>query len=287
MKNIPREHYHGPVGTSPFLYAGYACNNNCIFCFERDLVFFKKTAAELKKEIKAIRKRYNFLNVMGQEPTLRQDLPELLEYASGLGFSQLGLTTNGRMLSYPDYAGKLLASGLDQVVITVAGHNAKMHDRHTQVKGSFTQTLVGIKNVLSAKGAGLVLNIMVTRLNFRELEKMAAFFFKLGVREMNIGHILPFNATIKESKEIVAKMSEVVPHLITVQKKIGSQAKLLFVEYPPCVFRKEYRHLAFPCLEENSTKKRLDLCKKCSHKKKCAGIPEAYINLYGTAEFKL
>lgn len=283
---IARQNYQNPVGTSPFLYAGYGCNNNCVFCFEKDLVFSKKSAADLKKEIRVIRKNFDHLNIMGREPTLRPDLPALLEYAAGLGFGQLGITTNGRMLSYLDYAQKILATGLDQVVITVAGHTAKMHDRHTQVRGSFAQTLAGIRNVLSCS-RGLVLNIMVTRLNFRKLEKTAAFYWGLGVREMNIGHILPFNRMIEGSREVIVKMSEVVPYLIAIQEKMGQKARFLFVEYPPCVFPKKYRHLSFPCLEENSTKERIVLCKICSYRKSCAGIPRAYINLYGTDEFKL
>ena len=286
---IKREHYQEPVGKSPFIYAGYICNNNCIFCFEKDQDFFDKGTQNLRKEMKVIRSKFDFINFMGQEPTLRGDIVELINYARELKFKQIGTTTNGRMFAYSDFTRRLMAAGLTQAVITVAGHTTELHDLHTAAKGSFDQTLRGIKNFISQnkKGLSLVINLMVTNLNFRNLLEMVKFYLGLGVKEINIGHILPFNQNIINSRKIVAKMSDVVPYLIKIQDKYGLQAKFLFVEYPPCVFPEEYRHLSFPCLEESPQKIHFDLCKKCPNIKKCDGVHQYYLNLYGTKEFKL
>jgi len=286
---IPREYYQGPVGTSPFVYAGYACNNNCKYCFEKDQKFSEKSTEDLKKEIKIIRKKFPYINFMGKEPTLRKDIIDLIKYSNKLKFDQIGITTNGRMFAYPDFAKRILQSGLDQVVVTVAGHNEKMHEFHTQAKGSFMQTLGGIKNIIGYKSPkhSLVLNIMVTKKNISKLEEIVDFYYRIGVREINIGHILPFNKEIVKAKNFIARMKTVVPHLISVAKKYRDKIKFLFVEYPPCIFPKEYRHLSFPCLEESPQKKRFALCQKCSHKEKCNGVHELYINLYGISEFKM
>lgn len=289
MSGIKREHYQGSVGTSPFVYAGYICNNNCIFCFEKDLDFFDKGLENLKKEIRVIRTHFDFINFMGQEPTLRKDIFELINYARNLKFKQVSIGTNGRMLAYPDFTSRLIAAGLNQIVITVVGHNAELHDWHTLVDGSFTQTLQGIKNVISQDvgDLSLVINTMVTGKNFRYLPEIARFYFNLGVKEMNIGHILPFNRGIRNSCKIVAKMSDVAPHLVKIQDKYGSMVKFLFIEYPPCIFPKNYRHLSFPCLEESPQKVRLVLCKKCPYIGSCAGIHQYYLDLYGDKEFKI
>ena len=286
---IRREYYQGPVGTSPFIYAGYACNNNCKFCFEKDQKFSEKPTKDLKKEIKIIRKKFPFINFMGKEPTLRKDIVDLIKYSSKLKFDQIGITTNGRMFFYPDFAKRILQSGLDQVVITVAGHTEKLHEFHTQAKGSFAQTLGGIKNIIRYKSPeqSLVLNVMITKENVSTIEKMIEFYYKIGAREINIGHILPFNKEIANAKDFIAQMKTVVPNLISVAEKYGEKIKFLFVEYPPCVFPEKYRHLSFPCLEESPQKKYFALCQKCPYKNKCKGVHEFYINLYGTAEFKL
>ena len=288
-KIIKREHYQEPVGRSLFIYAGHICNNNCIFCFEKDQQFSEKNTKSLKKEIKVIRENFEVINFMGREPTLRKDLAELILYAKKLGFSQIGLTTNGRMLAYADLAKRLVDSGLTQFVITVAGADEATHDWHTQSKGSFAQTLAGIKNafLLRGRGVSVVVNIMVTRKNFKQLVKMVDFYVMLGAKEINIGHILPFNQEIINSKKLIAKMSEVAPYLIKIEGRYGQKIKLLFVEYPPCVFPEKYRHLSFPCLEESPQKIKFALCSACSRQEKCAGIHPYYINLYGTEEFKL
>jgi len=287
-KNRYRDIYY-KVGRSPFVYAGYNCNNRCIFCFEADREFPYKTTNQLKKEIEVIKKKFDFINFMGQEPTLRKDIIELVGYTRNLNFKEVGITTNGRMFAYPDFTKDIFKSGLTQVVLTVAGSTPQMHDWHTLVKGSFDHALSGIKNILSLKIPGLsfIINIMVTQRNFKKLSEIVDFYANLGIREMNIGHVMPLNKRIIHSKEIVAQMSQVVPFLIKCQDKYGQQIKFLFVEYPACVFPKKYRDLAFPCLEENPQKRRIKLCQKCQYKNSCMGISGAYLNLYGDKEFTI
>jgi MoaA/NifB/PqqE/SkfB family radical SAM enzyme len=284
----PKEVYYR-VGKSPFVYAGDQCNNRCIFCFEADREFPVKPLARLKKEVDIIRENFDFINLMGQEPTLREDLVELLNYVKRKNFRWFGITTNGRMFAYPDYAKKILASGLTQIGMTVMGHNPKLHDAHTLVKGSFEQTLAGLKNILhfKKKDVSLLLNIMVTKKNFRHLKNIVDFYADLGIKEMNIGHIMPLNRAIRDSKEIIAKISDVVPYLIWANDKYGDKIKFLFVEYPACAFPEIYRHLAFPCLEENPQKTRIKICNICEQKNKCNGITKSYIDLYGEDEFRL
>lgn len=255
------------------------------------MAFFDKGTENLKKEITAVRKKFDFINLMGQEPTLRKDILELISFAGELGFRQVGVTTNGRMLAYPDFTEKLVRRGLDQAVITVAGHNARLHDSHTGARGSFEQTLAGIKNFIFQQGRkknlSLVLNVMVTGRNYKSLAAIVDFYVALGAREINIGHILPFNKKIIASRGCVARMKDVVPYLIRIQDKHGAAARFLFVEYPPCVLPEGYRHLSFPCLEESPQKIRLTLCSGCVYRAKCQGIHKYYLDLYGEKEFSL
>jgi len=282
-----QKYYH--VGKSPFLYAGSKCNNNCIFCFEAGRNFGNKKLSQLKKEMEIIRKNYDFINIMGREPTLRSDIIDLIEYACKLKFSQVGITTNGRMLAYKSFTKRILEAGLNQIGITVIGHKASIHDWHTKVKGSYSQTLAGIRNILELKNKNLsvLLNIMVTKKNFKYLFKTVTYYVKVGIKEINIGHIMPINKTIKESRSVIAKMSKVVPYLTKIQDAYGDNVKFLFVEYPACVLPKPYRYLAFPCLEENPGKRRMAICKNCDYKDTCAGITKEYLKLYGIKEFKL
>ncbi len=275
--------------TSPFVYAGYECNNRCIFCFELDPGCKppKQSFPTLIKEVDAIREKYDFINFMGQEPTLRKDIIKLIAYAQKKKFNQIGITTNGRMFVYLKFAKHILDSGLNQIVVTVAGHNSKIHDAHTLSEGSFKQTLAGLKNILSLKNErlSLVLNIMVTQRNYKYLDKIVDFYVDLGIKEMNIGHIMPLNEAIAKSKNVIAKMSDVKPFLEKSYQKHSPEIKLLFVEYPPCILSEECRLASFPCLEENTNKQKIPLCQKCDYTDTCVGVQGAYLELYGSKEF--
>jgi len=278
---------------SPYIYIGYQCNNNCIFCSEADEYIKqlkKKSLEEIKKEILQARKYYDFISFMGREPTLRKDIFNILEFAISLNFKQVGITTNGRMLSYPDFTQNILKTGINQIGISLSGATAKVHDAQTQVRGSFQQTIQGIKNVIKFKKPeiSLLINFPLNKLNYLELDKMIKLVINLGVKEINILFIAPLSKRSR-SKKIVMKMSNLSKYVFsTIRPYLNrSDLKLLLVEFLPCSLPKEARNYFFPCLEKNSNKIRIPLCKNCSYKDKCDGILRSYIDLYGLNEFKL
>jgi len=280
---------------SPYLYVGYYCNNNCIFCSEADeyLEHLKeKSLLEVKKELQTIRKYYDFVSVMGREPTIRSDILEILEYAKSLKFRQVGITTNGRLLSIPNFAKAILATGVNQIGISLAGASAKTHDFQTQVPGSFDQTLQGIKNILKYKkpNVSLLINLPLNKLNYQELPKELELLTNLGVKEINILNIEPLSRRSR-SKDIIMKTSVLGKYVYNILKKEGylnnKNLKILLVEFAPCALPKEARKYFFPCLEKNSNKVRIPLCENCPYRDKCDGILSDYLQLYGNKEFKL
>lgn len=278
---------------SPYIYIGYQCNNNCIFCSEADEYIKqlkKKSLKEIKKEILQARKHYDFMSFMGREPTLRKDIFDILEFAVKLDFRQVGITTNGRMLSYPDFAQNILRTGIKQIGISLSGATAKIHDAQTQVLGSFQQTVQGIKNVVRFKNPeiSLLINLPLNKLNYFELDKMIELVVNLGVKEINILFIVPLSKRSR-SKKIVMKMSDLSKYVFSTIKTYLNRPdlKFLLVEFLPCSLPKEAQNYFFPCLEKNSDKIRIPLCKNCPYRGKCDGILRSYINLYGFNEFRL
>jgi len=278
---------------SPYIYIGYECNNDCIFCSEADEYIKnlkKKSFKEIKKEILQARKYYDFISFMGREPTLRKDIFDILEFAVKLDFKQVGLTTNGRMLSYPAFAQSILRTGIKQIGISLSGATAKVHDAQTQVTGSFQQTIQGIKNVIRFKKpeTSLLINFPLNRLNYFELNKMIELVINLGVKEINILFVAPLSKRSR-TKKIVMKMSDLSKYVFSTIKAYLNRPdlKFLLVEFLPCTLSKEARSYFFPCLEKNSNKLRIPLCKNCQFQDKCDGILKDYINLYGIKEFKL
>jgi MoaA/NifB/PqqE/SkfB family radical SAM enzyme len=90
------------------------------------------------------------LTFTGGEPTMRDDLPELLLYSQNKGMVT-GLISNGRRLKDEAYVTLLEKSGLDFVQITLESHKPQVHDLMTTVKGSWKETIAGIQNAVQSQ----------------------------------------------------------------------------------------------------------------------------------------
>ena len=101
------------------------CNLHCRFCFaDGGDTCVEPTAEELKDDISEIAFRCGgpLLQLSGGEPTLRDDLPELVRYAKEAGCRYVQLNTNGiRLAREPDYAARLRDAGLDIVFLQFDG----------------------------------------------------------------------------------------------------------------------------------------------------------------------
>jgi len=82
----------------------------------------------------------------GGEPTVRLDLVRLVSIAAGLGYSEIGITTNGRMFSAGELARELVEAGLNRVSFSLHGPEA-VHDSLSGVAGAFRQLSVGMAAV--------------------------------------------------------------------------------------------------------------------------------------------
>lgn len=86
----------------------------------------------------------------GGEPTLRDDLPELIAFAKSQG-QITGLNTNGRRLANKDFLKTLVDAGLDHIQITFRSANASIHDRLVSHPGAWEETIAGIKNAVGSR----------------------------------------------------------------------------------------------------------------------------------------
>jgi len=284
------------TNSSPYLYVGYYCNNNCVFCSEADDEYLEhlknKSLDEIKKELTVIRKNYDFVSVMGREPTIRPDIFKIINFARRLKFRQLGITTNGRLLSIPSFTRTILKSGVNQVGVSLSGATAATHDKQTLVPDSFKQTIAGIKNVLKYKqpGVSLLVNLPMNRINYHQLKRELKLLTDLGVREINILNIAPLSRRSR-SKKIIMPMAKLGSYVFKTLKDNGyldrENLKILLVEFPPCSLPREGRKYFFPCLEKNNAKVRIPLCHRCPYTGICDGVLDSYLRLYGTADLNL
>ncbi len=199
------------------LMAGYSCNNSCVFCMEagRRRVVADRPTAELLREIAEARKRGSeYLEIIGGEATIRPDICALLDFARRQGFRTIMMATNGRLLSYPDFAKKLAEAGLTEVVFSIHGHNASLHDSLTRAPGSFAQLVKGVKNIREAGVGRIGANCTVTRKNYRSLPAIGRLLLKLGIKNAEFIFVDCNEGGAREHfDELVPRISDAAPYM--------------------------------------------------------------------------
>ena len=194
----------------------FKCQNDCVHCYaggphETD----ELSTEEWKQVIDRVHNIGVFIATFtGGEPTLRDDLPELLLYAQNKGIVT-GLITNGRRLSEKSYVEKLEKSGLDFVQVTLESHKAKIHDLMTASKGSWKETVEGIRNVVSSHIYAST-NTTLSKYNASDFLKTMDFIKRLGVAAFGCNSLIYSGKASEISQEFVLPLetlNELLPKI--------------------------------------------------------------------------
>jgi len=223
--------------TAPYrldLALTYRCNNDCTHCYNVQHPAPGVDNDELSTENwkKVIDKAWGLgiphIIFTGGEPTLRDDLPELVAHAESNG-QITGLNTNARRLSDERFVARLVESGLDHAQITLESSKPEVHDEMVRSKGAFRQTVQGIRNVL-ATPLYVMTNTTMLRTNVRTIPATLDFLAELGVSTVGL------NALIYSGRGATVgtglKESELAPLLETAHQKTDEHGQRL-IWYTP------------------------------------------------------
>jgi uncharacterized radical SAM superfamily Fe-S cluster-containing enzyme len=137
------------------------CNLRCPFCFADSGVGsipdpdLEELAARFRN---ALHKSgpHNIVQISGGEPTVRDDLPEIVRLGRELGFPYIQLNSNGvRLAGDPAYAVRLKEAGLFSVFLQFDGTNDQIY-RTIRGKALLAEKMKAIQHCASA-GLGIVL----------------------------------------------------------------------------------------------------------------------------------
>lgn len=175
------------------------CNQKCTNCYaagqpQADVP--EISTEDWKKIIDKCRKAYiPQLTFTGGEPTMRNDLVELVEYAQ---WFVTRLNTNGILLS-KELCERLYEVSLDSVQVTLYSSCKEEHEALTGAH-AFEKTVQGIKNALDA-GLNVSINTPLCRIN-KNYVKTLQFAKELGIRYVSCsGIIYTGNARNDEAKK--------------------------------------------------------------------------------------
>ena len=179
--------------TAPYrldLALTYHCNNDCAHCYNVEGRQLEELSTAGWKRVldRAWELGIPHIIFTGGEPTLREDLPELIGHAEHNG-QITGLNTNARRLSDAHYVEKLVEAGLDHVQITLESSEAEIHDQMVQTKGAFTQTVKGLKNAL-ASALYVMTNTTMLRTNVQTIPATLDFLAETGVPTVGLNALI-------------------------------------------------------------------------------------------------
>jgi radical SAM protein with 4Fe4S-binding SPASM domain len=166
----------------------------------------------------------------GGEPTLREDLPELVSYAEKKGMVT-GLITNGRKLKDNVYLEMLEKAGLDFVQITLESHKPKIHDKITNAEGSWKDTVAGIENVEKSK-IYLTTNTTLSKSNAPDFLDTIVFIKTLNVAAFGCNSLI-YSGKANELSEGFALPLENLKDLLPKIRDKAQQIGLKFLWYTP------------------------------------------------------
>lgn len=227
----------------------------------------------------------------GGEPTLSKHLLKLLEFTrQKWPKKHIFLVSNGRKFSDKKYARQFLEANLGdfKVGIPVFSHNPKIHDEITKAKGSWNETMAGIKNLVEL-GIDVEVRIIVNKMNYREMGKTAEFIAKnlKGIlRIVFINMKYTGNAFINR-KKLFVRYSRVVPFVqraADVLLENGFGVKMF--HFPLCLIDKKYWDMATGITKQENELVFSKNCRGCSVKNICPRIWISYLPLAGEKEFK-
>ena len=174
------------------------CNQKCAYCYaagqeassEEEL-----TTDEWKDVIDACYDaRIPQLTFTGGEPTMRDDLCELITHAR---WFVTRLNTNGINLT-KELCENLRKADLDSVQITFYSHDKKVHEDLTGA-GAFDKTVDGIKNALAA-GLSVSINTPLCSLN-ADYDKTLEFLHSLGVIYVTCSGMIPSGNAVRSAQQ--------------------------------------------------------------------------------------
>jgi len=175
----------------------------------------------------------------------------------------------------------------------VLGDSNALHDRITQLKGSFDKTMQGIEN-LGRFCVNVVTNTVVTSMNYERLQKIVGLISRYKhIKMMHFWNYWPMSKNDQDNMLVDLKI--VAPCLKkAIEKCIDYRIKPVVKHFPACILGKYRNHLE-DCgglviidgkyWDEHKNNE----FEQCKHKsvcnaKICDGLTTAYINKFGWEE---
>ncbi|WP_378957212.1 radical SAM protein [Pelosinus sp. sgz500959] len=295
------------------LKVGYSCNNRCKHCVivdSKDKLVNNHIAMDLTTEEclqqidDELKKGITSIVLTGGEVTIRKDLDVILNKCIQSNL-KITMQTNGRQLSL-EYVKKLVKDVKEmKFVIALHGAKAKTHDSITQVKGSFQQTCVGIKEMTDLNKM-VIIKVVISKINQHELADIVELVSSLGVKYIcfafphgqgdarkNFDIVIPTYTSLKDELENTIKLAkknnifiefEAIPFCI-IPKHLKLVGELQYLQSNTICTQVKEDTFVWNDVRK-SIKRKGKNCGQCFFDSICEGPWQEYVEAFGDNELQ-
>ncbi|MCB9759246.1 MAG: radical SAM protein [Alphaproteobacteria bacterium] len=235
----------------------------------------------------------------GGEPTLRPDLPRLIEGLAALGAPNLGLHTDGLALAAPGVARTLRDAGLQRARVDLHAMSASSrfaaHDWLVGRKGAGRAAVEGIRQARRA-GLKVEVELVVTRPSRPLLPESVALIAQLGVDRFRLRRLFLQGAARAQWVTLSPRLGLMAESLRgAVQTAAEARRPLTLHGFPACLLPEEAHRVVTGAQEPVLTPSHrfrhrfqtpvaADFCPTCPRGEACDGAPSDYVYAFGARE---
>ena len=267
------------LGSRAVLRLSLRCDNACRFCAQAGAPEDAIDLAGARAQLEALRTEHDEITFVGGEPTLVEDLPELVAHARSLRYSAVGLQTHGGALADPARREALVDAGVTDVHLSIHGASAEAHDFHTDRPGSFQRALAAARGLRTCR-VPFVVTSVVTRSSARGLDALAGLLVELGASAWTIAWPEIAGRAVAAFDRTIPRFGVAVPFVLHAAAiAMRRRLPVALAGFPHCTLGPLAR-LDLPARPRGFAPP----CDGCAARPGCPGVAPQYALRFGSGE---
>lgn len=263
------------------------CNSNCIMCPEAEIHRKANDVPPLEyitEYIDLLPFDCSYLVLTGGEPCMaKENLLKIIEQCkTKLNNTEFLLLSNGRAFSNTEFVNKFanVYPRSMRVGIPLYADNEELQDEITRVKGSFRQTICGIKKLLD-RNIRIEIRIVVQKKNYKILENIVRYISNQfpKVEMVNIMSLEMCGNAMVNKDDVWINYEEIKePVYKACYELVRNGIPVYLYNFPLCTLDEKVYSFATKSITDYKVKFKEE-CEECKLKENCGGFFRTTINM--------
>ena len=225
-----------------YLQVVRVCNQACRFCSNPDNENCLSVEAGREVLDELVAKRYEGVFFTGGEPTIYEDLPTLIAYATEKGLTAR-LISNGQNLVDRDYLKSLQDVGLQRINLSLHSSRPDVQAFITTKEDSLACIDEALKNAQEL-GIPVDINTTINAYNASHLDETVRWLLEHHpfVRHVVWNNLDPSSTRARANPEVVPHMRDLEVSLLRAMRVLDRAGRTFRVERVPLCYMVEYAH---------------------------------------------